>query len=569
MAEPFLGTQRTSRYQTILTGLFHILLLALVTHCSKQNGGAIVRSGSGNNPGQQGNTPPPGTSSSLVTGDPRDVWIDAAKAPAAGMRMLSVFEMTQTLTSTLGVTPDFSRVEIESTAHSLQPLFSTNSVRDSNTLRELLRSLTDVSARAPVLTIFACESGAACVTNGIAKVGQSLWRRPLTAAEKTAFKTHYDAWALNQTHEFSLRMILQDMIFSPYFLYLNNMPKVGVTNQQLDSWQVAEKLSYFIAGTAPDATLQAKAQSQEILQENARRDEVKRLLATAQGAKRLGYIVQNWLGAERPALEKKDLTDLNAATLEADMRTEVNMLVADIWLNKRLPFSNIFKANQTFMNDQIAKVYGAPGVSGSDFRAVSLTALPRSGILTTPLVMATNAKEKGRSSMQRGTLLMSRLLCQGFPDHAGNIVAVLPADSAKLSSRRQQFQMLENSMPCANCHRIINAGFAFDRFDPIGRAFAVQEVPDSELKSSYFMGAGKQIDFSGPQDLSARVADLDLTKKCFVNNIFRFAEGRTPGTQDTQTMTDLMNQFEEDRYVIPDFLESVVASEQFIKSSSL
>jgi hypothetical protein len=129
-------------------------------------------------------------------------------------------------------------------------------------------------------------------------------------------------------------------------------------------------------------------------------------------------------------------------------------------------------ADDTFLNETLAKHYGIPGVTGPQWRRVSgVKKYGRGGILGLASVQTKEAGASRTSPVLRGNWVVETLLGEKLPRPPAN-VPKLPEDERNNDGlTMRQLVMKHTSVPeCAVCHvRIDPFGFALERYDPIGR----------------------------------------------------------------------------------------------------
>ena len=67
-------------------------------------------------------------------------------------------------------------------------------------------------------------------------------------------------------------------------------------------------------------------------------------------------------------------------------------------------------ADYTFVNERLARHYGIPGVTGDEFRRVSLAGTPRGGVLTQASVLAATSNPTRTSPVKRGKWILENIL---------------------------------------------------------------------------------------------------------------------------------------------------------------
>jgi len=154
--------------------------------------------------------------------------------------------------------------------------------------------------------------------------------------------------------------------------------------------------------------------------------------------------------------------------LKLSMINETESFFAEL-LNKNLPVSNLIHSDFAMLNSRIAAHYGIEGVTGEEFRRVSLPAgSPRGGILTQASVLKVTANGTTTSPVLRGSWVIKRLLGRPSPPPPANVGTIEP-DTRGATTIREQLAKHRTSESCAGCHRNIDPpGFALESFDVIG-----------------------------------------------------------------------------------------------------
>src|SRR5262249_44870081 len=132
--------------------------------------------------------------------------------------------------------------------------------------------ITGISETPSRKRIFTCHPTAAkeqraCASEIVTRLGMRAYRRPLTAHDRTALMTFYDSAAAHDGFEEGVRTALQAMLASPYFVFrFENAPasvKEGV-DYQINDFELASRLSFFIWGSVPDQQLLTLVQQHKL-----------------------------------------------------------------------------------------------------------------------------------------------------------------------------------------------------------------------------------------------------------------------------------------------------------------
>jgi len=127
-------------------------------------------------------------------------------------------------------------------------------------------------------------------------------------------------------------------------------------------------------------------------------------------------------------------------------------------------------ADYTFVNERLARHYQMSGVTGPEFRRVSLKDTGRGGVLTYASVLALTSNPTRTSPVKRGKWVLENLLAQAPPPPPPNVPPLNEAKeaSAGLSLRTRMEQHRADPM-CSSCHALMDPiGFGLENFDAIG-----------------------------------------------------------------------------------------------------
>jgi hypothetical protein len=130
----------------------------------------------------------------------------------------------------------------------------------------------------------------------------------------------------------------------------------------------------------PDAELLSLADRGVLKDVRVIEQQVKRMLADPQSQRFLANFFGGWLGLrhiESAAPSRERFPDFDDGLRDA-MRRETEMFLESQLRDDRGAME-LFTSNYTFINDRLARHYGIPNVSGSDFRRVALNDGRRAG----------------------------------------------------------------------------------------------------------------------------------------------------------------------------------------------
>ncbi|MEO0324229.1 MAG: DUF1592 domain-containing protein [Myxococcota bacterium] len=474
-----------------------------------------------------------------------------------GIRGLTPAELSRAALDRFGVEPDVSGLATPSEEYYLGNDAARLALRGGLALHARLQLATEVASVAPLETSFPC----AAATCSEAELRAGLERALSTRLSDEALRRYlalYDRARSGLGDEGARRAVIQAALMSADFQYRTEL---GDAAGRLTPTELAQKLSFFLWGRPPDDALLAAAFDGSLHEPGTYEAHVDRLLADSRTASRLVEFVFDWLGLDGFDLSTRAGADELPEGTEAAMVEEVRRLVTRELFTERRGLRSLLTSSTTVVDDRVAQLYGLDA-GGSGWREVSLAGTDRRGLLTTPLVLAAHAKESGRSPMQRGHFLVSELMCTGFGADFGEVTAQLPADPGERTFR-EQFASLLEVQPCSNCHETLNAGFALDLFDNVGRRHPESVVPSSEAAGMFHAEPYDAVHFSSTAEAVAAFADHPLLTRCFVAQAFRYAQGSRSSSLDRDTLEALERAFEDDETDVLALFRRIALSERF------
>ena len=481
-----------------------------------------------------------------------------AASTQPGLRRLTVRELERTVLDVTGVVPDVSNLPADLEHINLQNDAGRLSIRDGNHLQALLRMASQVAADADIAAVLPC---AAECTDG--ELRTYLERRafgmPLDAESFGRYRDIYDRALAAMTPRLARRAVVQASLFSPYLLYRT---EIGDDSGQLTPFELAEKLSYFIWGRPPDGPLSLAAFDGTLSDPAVFASHIDRLIQHEYTHERVVELIFDWLGLDHFDLQSKDAASELPTGLEASMVEEVERMIRAVIFEGEGTLRALMTTETTYVDGVLAEHYGIDGITSADFQEVSLAGTGRAGLLTTALVLSAHAKESGRSPMQRGKFLLDELLCMGFPPEAGIAAMSLPAGVDDLTFR-EQFAPLETTAPCSNCHRMLNAGFAYDVFDTVGRRFPVDRVSANEASGIFELRPYETLRFDSTGEATIGFSEHPALVRCFVAQSHRFAQGSVPSLEDADRMGQLETHFDSNDGDVVELLRQIALSERF------
>ena len=382
---------------------------------------------------------------------------------------------------------------------------------------------------------------AVCREKFVRDFGKRAFRRPLTNVEAQRYTRLFLGEASARgTFLAGAQIVVEGMLQSPAFL---GRAEDGRIPEWL-SYETASPLSYFLWNTMPDEALLRSAETGELATTGGVERAARRMLRDPKAQAAVEEFVSEWLRFDRVNGMVKDRRIFPTYTpeLAIAMAEETRRLASDlVWNNSN--FMKLFSADYTFINSDLAALYGLPAPAAEWGRVVVPESSGRAGILGQALFLASTSKPEETSPTARGLFIREQLLCQEVPPPPPGVNTNLPAlgkDQPKTNRERLAIHQANES--CKSCHSLIDpVGFGFEKFDAIGQRRETLKVTffpghgektekpstaELPLDSNGFVAGIANSEFTSPRELGRVLAANPQCQECVVKQLFRYAAGR-------------------------------------------
>ena len=364
----------------------------------------------------------------------------------------------------------------------------------------------------------------------------------------------------------ALRVIFQAALSSPHFLFrveLDAEPDNPGAIHPVAPFELATRLSYFIWSSMPDEELFKLAGDGTLADPKVLAAQVQRMLRDPRADALAENFAEQWLqtrflGGSTP---DPDIFPGFDAELREAMRQETRLFFSDIVRENRSVLEFI-DSDFTWVNGRLARHYGIEGVSGENFRRVSVKGTPRGGVLTQGSVLTLTSYPTRTSPVFRGKWILEQFLGTPPPPPPPDVPDLDGDGDAPLTgSLRQRLEKHRLDSACAVCHdRLDPLGFALENFDAIGawREFDGKFLVDAKA----VLPGGKP--FEGPVELKLL---LKNRPKAFVRalseKMLTYALGRGLEYYDKCTIDQLVDLAGANGYKIGSLISGIVQSDTF------
>lgn len=386
------------------------------------------------------------------------------------------------------------------------------------------------------------------------------FRRPVTQEEENAiFAVWQSSFATNGSRYQSMKDALLVVLTSPQFLFLiENSPTPEP--EDLDDYELASKLSYFLWNSPPDERLLSLAANQAL---HASLDaEITRMLDDRRFEQAIHEFGSQWL-----SLDKLDVLSVDSKRFphltrdaKAQLRQEpikyLNYLIQQNLSLKELIHSDFIVANEI-----VANYYGLGNLTESGFKFVPIrhSTDRLGGLLTQAGILAGLSDGRESNPIKRGAWVARKIVAEP-PDDPPPNVPQLPQDDGKNLTIRQKLEQHRDQPGCAKCHAGIDPwGFPFESFDASGLKKSIPAQTDSKLPD------GTEV--KDLNALKAYLADdrLDQVAFSFMKHLAIYAIGRSLTYNEHLFLQEEGKKLRSSDYAMRDMIRFVIKSDLFQK----
>lgn len=384
------------------------------------------------------------------------------------------------------------------------------------------------------------------------RFAEAAFRRPLDESQRARLIDA--AFEKAASPALAVKRVVLHALKSPYFLYPESAILAGA-----DTFSTASTLALTLWDSLPDAALWKAAVEGKLSTPEEIQSQTRRMIADARTRAKLDQFFDSWLETERTETATKDSKEFPDFddTLKADLRTSLRLFLDEVVWGERSDYRELLLAPHIWMNDRLARHYGAPAEGGSEFRKTVLPQGERAGVLTHPYLLSGLAYSRTSSPIHRGVFLCRNIL--GVALKNPSIAASF--EDAKFDpslTMREKVTSLTQNGNCAGCHALINPlGFTLENFDTLGRWRTVDNHKPVDPVVQYAAEEGGTVEFRGPRDVAQHAASSPFAHDAFVRHLFHHLVKQPPAAFGPATLPALRKSFEEGGFSIRHLLAEI------------
>jgi hypothetical protein len=324
--------------------------------------------------------------------------------------------------------------------------------------------------------------------NAVLDFANQAWRKELSSEDRNRLQQLYERLRDSELeHEQALRLTLARILTSPAFLYRLETAPEGSNASPVSEVELANRLSYFLWSSMPDAELMELAEQGKLSDPEVLWQQTQRMMQHEKARRMAVHFACQWLGIRDfdQHDEKNENLYPDFASMRSAMYEESIRFFEDMIRHNRSVL-DLLAADYTFVNGDLAKYYGFSTVSGDQWQRVEgVQQQGRGGVLGMATVLSKQSGASRTSPILRGNWVYETLLGQRLPRPPAG-VPQLPDSLPEGLSARQLIEAHSSLPACAKCHeRIDPLGFALENFDAVGRLRTEEVDTQTELPGGY------------------------------------------------------------------------------------
>ena len=415
-----------------------------------------------------------------------------------------------------------------------------------------------------------------CARDFATRTATRAWGRPPSGEELERLTGIYQVGREGEGDAEGFRagvtLVAQAVLQSPHFVYRTELGDPAAardpaaTSVPLTGIEIASAMSFLLGGSRPDGPLLESALRGELSDPGARERQARRLLASSAGRRRMAHFLRAWLGLEDVAMLNKDVGAFPFFTPRARraLDRDLTQFLEHVLDAGGARLDELMLADYAFPSPELIPFYNddllePPG----DFALRRLNPSRRRGLLSSPAFLAAHGLIDQTNPVERGLMVRGRMFCQDVAPPPPDVLAQPPVGGPELTTR-QKYEAHASDPRCRGCHLLIDPlGFGFEQFDTVGR-FRAHENGHPLDSRGEVLGTDVDGPFTGPAELAPRLMQSAQFRRCFIMQLFRFAEGRSVESGDAREIDHLAILFERAEHRIDELFVRLVRRPTFI-----
>ena len=434
---------------------------------------------------------------------------------------------------------------------------------------------TDTASRKKIFTCrpATAREETACARTIVSTLAKRAFRRPVTAADQRLLLEFYqDGRREGGSFDAGIEAAIQRILADPEFVYRGEREPTLLAvgrNYRISDLALASRLSFFLWSSIPDDELIDVAAQGRLRDSLVLDRQVRRMLKDPRSEALIANFTGQWLGVRslRTAEPVVNLFPDFDDNLRNAYRREIELFFGSVVREDRSVL-DLLTANDTFVNERLAKHYGIPNIYGPQFRRVTLPAAldMRRGLLGKGALLTVTSNAARTSPVTRGKWYLQTFLGVTPPDPPPDVPAlqekaVDTTGNQKAPTVRQTLEAHRRNPVCASCHQIFEPmGMAMENFDAVGGWRTEDEAQPIDATAT--LPDGTKVD--GVSSLRASLSNHgDQFVRVVTEKLLTYAMGRGVEHQDMPTLRSVVREAAGSKYAFSSLVLGIVKSQPF------
>ena len=395
------------------------------------------------------------------------------------------------------------------------------------------------------------------MSSHIKSMGRWILRGPLDDKEEKLYRDIVSTVSISGgSVKEALAYVIQAMMQSPRFIY-------RIESQDgIDSYEIASRLSYAIWGSRPDKSLLDAAEKGQLLKPVQIEVQVKRMISDSRAVSWSTRFVYEWLDLDRLKSLKPDKKHFPSwdPILADDMKRETIEFFKEVIWNQKKPVSELLNSQVTFLTPRLARHYGLTP-QGNSFQKYDLSKTPsRGGLLTHGSLLTVGGDEA--SMVTRGLFVMHDLLRGKVNDPPPTANTTPVPTKQGLSQRSISLDRIADKN-CGGCHgKFEPLAFGLEKFDGLG-SFKEMDSHGNKLRDDGKMlipGEKDPIVYKSSAEMMDKLAASQRIKQTITSKLVQFAIGRPLNAKDAFELQRIHKAIRETDDTYQDIMAKILSS---------
>jgi mono/diheme cytochrome c family protein len=409
-----------------------------------------------------------------------------------------------------------------------------------------------------------------CARRIVSTLARRAYRRPVADADIAPLMGFVQQGVQDDGFERGIELALRAILVSPKFVFRvesdppsasRSAGAAATTAYRITDLELASRLSFFLWSSIPDDELLDAAARGRLSDPRVLDAQVRRMLADDRASALVDNFAAQWLhmrNLRNASPDKNRFPDFDD-NLRRAFERELQLFVGSIIREDR-PVLDLLTANDTFVNERLARHYGIPNVYGPWFRRVTVSD-ERRGLLGKGGILLVTSHADRTSPVVRGKWILDNLIGTPPPPPPPDVPPLPDEVEAGPQTVRARMERHRANPACAGCHRVMDPlGLALENFDGVGR-WRTEEA-GTTIDASGVLTDGARID--GVARLrEALLARPDVLVGTITEKLLTYALGRGLDARDMPAVRAIVRNASPDGYRFSSIVRGIVTSTPF------